>query len=492
MTSVALFLTAALLLPPPSPQLALEPAVVKVEGEGAGARWTVRAQECSARALLERVAALAGRSLEGQDSLERVGLITVALDGRPLEQVLEYALGGVGLRAVLAPVSIAVGADETREETPDERAALASAAWQRAAACFPHHPDAAAATLAQGELEELRGRREVARSRYLDLLARDPRSASAAEAYLRAGRIAAERGDWGEASEHFRALANLPGAEEYQALSRVELARATLSLGDARSTLHILEALDRSHPSRERTEVTARTLLRVEALLADGRFQDALFELETRGRALDPLGAKEAPVLRARALEGANLVDEASRAWLLVARGTEGRSRARAFEKAATLALGARDELGCLFIVREARTLGLGAIVAAQEREARERLGVPVEEVEDGSRGSAERLAQAELWLARSRLDEATALFEELFRERATLALDPEQRARVALGWARCVRESSGIEAALAILSAERAQLASDARARLDLGTARLLEDSGLFERAADAYQGDY
>ncbi len=493
---------AALALPPAlsmRQELAREPALVKVERvrDAPGTpdeRWTVRARDSSPRALLERLAEISGRALEADAALDRAGPVTVSLDGRSLEQVLEYALGAVGLQAELSRDAISVRDDTAEADTPGQRAALAEAAWQRAAARFPRHAGATSAALARGELAELRGRSESARGRYLELLERDPRSPPAAEAYLRAGRIAAERREWGEASEHFRALANLAGAEEYQAVARVELARATLALQDAPSALHILEALERSHPTRERTEVTARTLIRVEALLAAARFQDALFELESRGPQLDALGARAAPELRARALEGAGLLDEAARAWLLVARGADqGRPRALAFEKAARLALDAQDELAVLFIAREAQACGVGATVAACEREARSRLGAAGPQPADVPSSARERLAQAELVLERSHPERAAELFEELFTARSALALEPEERARVALGWARCLCASSGVDTALELLSDERARLeAGTARALLDRGTAALLEERGLFERAADAYQGEY
>ncbi len=502
--STALLLAARLCFPVVAGQapvpFTLEPALVKLERQGAVELWTVRANESSVRALLARVAELSGRTLDADTALERAPLVTIALERRPLAQVLEFALGSAGLLVELdgerddpsARATIHVRADRSATETSEQRAGLASAAWARAAARYPRHPVAAAARLAQGELAELRGHTEAARERYLELLAHTPASPSASEAYLRTGRIAAERGSWSEASEHFRALANLPGADEYRAVARVELARCTLALGDAPSALHILETLDASHPCSERTELTARALVRIEALLAERRFQDALLELETHAQDFDPLGARELPRFRARALEGAGLGEEASRAWLLVAREEPGPACVAAFRSAARLAEEAGDPLAVLYVAREAQAAGFGACVAEPELRARAELGVEPPPVDTSPRAES-RLAQAERWLEKHELERATSELEALFQERELLDLAPLARARLALGWARCLAALHGIDAATNAARPEREHLdASAARALLDRGMAALLEEHGFFERAADAYRGDY
>lgn len=487
-----LFAAASLLLPALSGQLALEPALVKLERKDGLELWTVRARESSVKALLERVAELAQCEIDATSALDRAPLVTVALDRRPLAELLEFALGSAGLLVEVHDGAIHVRADRGADETPDQRAGLAAAAWARAAARHPRHPVAASARLAQGELEELRGRSDAARQRYLELLEHAPAAPATSEAYLRTGRIAAERGDWREASEHFRALANLPGAEEYRAVARVELARATLELGDAESALHILDALDASHPCWERTELTARALVRVEALLRQRRFQDALLELEVHADDFDPLGARAVPELRARALEGAGLLDEAARAWLLVARNEPGPARTAAFQSAARLAEQGGDPLAVLFACREAQTAGYGACVAEVERRARAAVGV-VEVTPEATPRAEARLEQAERWLEKRELERAASEFALLFEEREGLAFSPLQRARLALGQVRALAATEDLELALRTARLERGHIEPGAaRAQLDRGIARLFEEHGLFERAADAYQGDY
>jgi len=469
-----------------------QPTIVKLEHRDGLELWTVRAHEASVQALLERVAELSGRTVDSTTAVEGAPLITISLERRPLAQVLEFALGSAGLLVDLDGARIRVRGDRPGDETPDQRAGLAAVAWARAAASHPDHPAASMARLAQGELEELRGHGEAARRRYLDLLALSPASGAAGEAYLRAGRLAAERGDWSEASEHFRSLANLPGADEYRAVARVELARSTLRLGDARGALYILDALETSHPCWERTERTARTLIRVEALLEDGRFQDACLELEARSDDLDPLGAVELPRLRARALEGAGLFDEAARAWLLVARDAEGPSRVSAYQEAARLAEATSDPMVVLYIAREARAAGFAASVGAAESRAKIALGMESAPRDPSPRASA-RLEQAERWLERHELERASDELEVLFEAREALELAPDERARLAVAWVRCLAAHRGVEAATDVARAERTHVAPGApRALLDRGVALLLEAYGLYERAADAYQGEY
>lgn len=468
-----------------------EPAIVKLERIDGRELWTVRARGSSVSALLNRVSELSGRSIDAGSSMALAPLVTISLERRPLEQVLEFALGSAGLLVEVDAESIHVRADQASRETPEQRAGLASAAWGRAAALHPNHPVAATARLAQGELEELGGRDDAARQRYLDLLVHAPTSAAAGEAYLRAGRLAAERSDWSEASEHFRALANLAGADEYRAVARVELARATLRLGDAEGALHILDALDVSHPCWERTELSARALVRIEALIEGQRFQDAVLAIEAHADDFDPLGARELPRLRARALEGAGLAEEASRAWLLVAREEAGARRISAYQAAARLAELSGDPLDVLFVAREAQAAGFGPCVAEAERRARAALGVEARRPDTTPRGES-RLLQAERWLEKHD-SRAGDEFELLFEAREDLDLSPLSRARLTVGWLRCLVARGDVEAVVALARSERERLeAGEPRAFLDRGLATLLEEQGLFERAADAYQGEY
>jgi hypothetical protein len=482
---------AVLLLAAALAQVQLEPTVVKLERREGRELWTVRARQASAVALLERVAELSGRRLEATSALERAPLIDVTLDRRPLEQVLEFALGGAGLRRRVEREALLVRSDVAPGDTAEELAGLAAEAWSRAAARFPRHPIAPSARLAQGELAELARRADAARASYLDLLASAPASPATGEALLRAGRLAAARRDWSEASEHFRALANLPDAGEYQAVARIELARATLALGDAEGALFIVAALEESHPCWDASEAAARALVRIEALLALGRHQDALLELDLAGERFAALGIADLSALRARALAGAGAKDEAARTLLELARTQNGPERITTYREAARLAEESGDRLGVLYVAREARAAGFGAVVAPAEERARQALGLepPIADLPD----AMQRLIQAERWLERRNNERASEAFGALFAELEHLELTPLVKARVVLGQVRCLRLERALAEAVALAKRARERMESaEGRQRLDLGMAALFAELGQHERAADAYTGDY
>lgn len=485
-------MAALLLAAAPAPaQVQLEPAVVKLERREGRELWTVRASQSSPYALLERVAELSGRRLEATSALERAPLIDVSLQERPLEQVLEFALGSAGLRCRVERDVLLVRSDVGAQDTAEQVAGFAAEAWSRASTRFPRHPIAATARLAQGELLELSGRADSARASYLELLSSTPSSPAAGEAFLRAGRLAASRGDWSEASEHFRSLANLPGAGEYQAVARIELARATLALGDAAGALHILEALEREHPCWDPSETAARALVRIEALLAQDRAPEALIELDLAGERFAALGLAALPELRARALAAAGASDEAARALLDLARSQSGPERIATYREAARLAEQSGDPLGVLYVAREARAAGFGPAVAEAETRARRTLGLerPPQDAPD----AMQRLVQAERWLDRRELEAASEAFATLHAELEHLELAPVMRARVVLGRVRCVRLERGLDEAVALARSERERMESDeGRQRLDLGMAALFAELGQHERAADAYTGEY
>ena len=449
--------------------------------------WTVRAREASLEKVLREIGTRSGRAVEGLATLERPALVTVELTRRPLEQVLDYVLGSVGLRFELRRGTITVVAGEASR---DELLDLASASWLRARTRFPDAPEAPSARLAEAELAERRGNLGAARDHYQSLVESYPLAREVTEAYFRSGRILERLGRWSDASLQFRTLANHPEASAWQSAARLELARCTVELGDPQSALHILTALESAHPSADETERSARILVEAHALNARGRFMEALRALDAVGTRLDPLAEREALRVRAVALEGIGLPGEAGRAWLLYAHEALLPERAAAYEHAARLALVADDELGALFVCEEAARAGLDGELGRYRREARQRLGFDAPAAA-GPRSTSERLAHAEELVDGEDFAGALPELEALFAARG--ALDDPDAARVAVSLARCLERSESLDAALATLAAARADLASlQARARLDVAAAKLLESHELFERAIDAYRGEY
>ncbi len=451
-----------------------------------GRPWfTVRAQNVSAERILAQVVRTSGHDLESHVSFDRAALVTVALVRRPLDQVLEYLLGSIGLRHELRQDAIVVLPDEA--ESAEQGLELANDAWIRAAGRFPAHPSAPAARLAQGEIAELRGELELAREGYLGLIEDYPQAGTTGEATMRAGRISARLGQWGEASRLYRSLANLDSAPEYHAAARLEWARAMVTQGESQAALQMLSALESTYPTASPIEESARRLVRARALNARGLHMEALQELDLSEAHLDPLAQHEALEIRASALAGIGLPAEAGRAWLLVAQDAREGDQVYAYQQAAELALEARDELAALFVVREARARGVELDLAYVEHEARARLGL----VEEESAGVAERLAQAEVALDRNDIGRAAEVLETLFLARG--AVDEETSARISVAWARCVESRESLERALALLSeVRRAFSSAEAQRLVDLGAAALFEKNARFEEAIDAYEGRY
>jgi tetratricopeptide (TPR) repeat protein len=342
-----------------------------------GRLWfSVQAQNASALGVVREIARLSGRDVTGLDALDEPALVTVDLVDRPLDQVLEFTLGSLGLRADLSRTTIEIVSD--RPKTADEHLDLAAAAWLRAWSRFPDHMDAPQARLAQAEIAEMRGLSSAARSSYLTLAEDYPSSAVVGEAYMRAGRISGQLGQWAEASRLFRTLSNLDAGSEYHAAARLEWARAMVAQGDPQAALYMLSALATNYPTTDVTELTGRRLVKARALNARELFMEALTELDRADPNFDDFGRWEALHIRALALEGVGLPGDAARAWLLYAGEANGNDRAHAYHEAARLSLAADDELAVLFVIRQAEIAGVTTGLEAYERDARQKLGLAV------------------------------------------------------------------------------------------------------------------
>lgn len=449
-----------------------------------GPRWSVLCEEAPLDELLRTLARKAGLALEGSEVVPVGTRLTVELERRPLEQVLAFVLGSQGLRHELVRGTLRL---LPASQEPAELLRLAQGAWKTVEAEGDEHA-ATRAKLAQGNLAEVRGDLEAAYHLYAEL-AEEERTDDAAEATYRAGRILERLGHWAEAAQHFRTLSGMDGAERFHSKARLELARVSIELGDAKSSLHLLNFLDSNYATDDEGERAERRLVRARACNAVHEYVEALRMLEEG----DVLAAPEAEVrslaIRAEAFEGLGYEVEAARAWLVYAReSSEGETRAAAFQKAAALSLAGGDELGTLFVCREAAKAGADEGLGALAHQARLRLGLDEEEIPATIH---ERLELAETLLARDELASALELFEGLYLARGALP-EPEQ-ARVLAGWARLQLERLGLTAALELLA--RARLAFEdptAIQTLDLAAAALLEDQGQYEAAAEAYRGVY
>lgn len=449
--------------------------------------WSVRAQDAPVGRVLDLIARRSGRRLEGTDELDPATLVTVELDRRPLEQVLEYVAGTAGAAVELRTDALVLYTPGTRSAAA--LMADASAAWVRASTRFPGDPLAAGARLAQGELAELRGDGAAAREHYDALVETYPGAQEVTEATMRVARLLERQGQWAEASLRFRALARADVTGQYAPLARIELARCSIELGDPQTALHMLAALDSDGAALDPSEVAGRELVRADALNALQRPMEALRALESVDWNTAPLARTRAMRARARALDGLGLHADAARAWLLYGSEASGSERALALREAARLSLVADDELGVLFVVREAERSGASEDLGPYWHQARVRLGLEPPESAQGD--VASRLSNAEAMLARGEAAQAAVVLEPMFLGRG--ALDPRSGLRLLLAWADAQHQRFGVDQALRLLAQERAAFdEAGARSAIDAFAARLLEREGLYDRAVDAYEGRY
>ena len=449
-----------------------------------GPRWSVLCDEAPLDEVLRALAKKAAIALEGSELLPPGARLSVQLERRPLEQVLDFVLGSQGLRHGLARGTLRL---LPGSNAPPELLRLASDAW-RAVEVDGDERAAGRAKLAQGNLAEVRGDLEGAYRLYAEL-AEHVDGEDSAEATFRAGRVLQRLGHWAEAAQHFRTLAALDGAQRFHAKARLELARVALELGDAQSALHVLNFLDANFASQDPVELAERRLVRARAFNAVHEYVEALRTLEEGEVVSAPESEARSLEIRAVAFEGLGYEVEAARAWLIFAReAAAGEARSTAFAKAANLSLAAGDELGTLFICREAAKSGSDEGLGGSAREARLRLGLDEADVPTTIH---ERLELAEDLLARDELPKASGLFEGLYLARGALS-EPDQ-ARVLAGWSRVLLDRSGLEAALEVLAKARAAFEDpQAAQQLDLAAAALLEGEGRYEEAAEAYRGSY
>lgn len=449
-----------------------------------GSRWSVLCEEVPLDELLRALARKAGLALESSELLPFGTFVSIQLERRSLEQVLDYVLGSQGLRHELGR-----GTLRLLPPTNDagELLRLAQEAW-RGVEAEGDHRAAARAKLARGNLAEVRGELEEAYHLYAEL-AEEDLGEDAAEATYRAGRILERLGHWAEAAQHFRTLAGMETARKWGAQARLELARVSIELGDAKSALHVLNFLDANFATDDRVEAAERRLVRAKACNATHQFVEALRTLEC-GEVISAPGAEARSLaIRAEAFEGLGFEVESARAWLIFAReAATTDERNSAFEKAATLSLAGGDELGTLFVCREAARSGADERLGALAHQARLRLGLDEEEAPVTIQG---RLELAEDLIARGESRKAAGLFEGLYLARG--ALPEADQARVLAGWSRVLLERAGLEAALEALSRARAGIEDPMAAQdLDLAAAALLESEGRFEEAVEAYRGNY
>lgn len=450
---------------------------------------TVHARDVAVDQVVRAIAQKANLTLAGFDPAKRHPLVAVELDQRPLDMVLEFVLGSVGLEYERSGANLTVHGHDRAKDALLERA---QASYLRATSFFPKSRYAAKARIAQGWLAQQRGDLSTALNMYQLVVQNYPDSPELPRAYLESGRVSEALGNWREASASYDSLSQLTVPHDFHAEQRLGRARCDIALAEPEAALYKLKTLDLNIPAFDDDELAERILVRAQAHNGLRDYRTALIDLDQIDQLNSPL-IHSADYLRATAiaLEGLGMYGPAGTAWLAYSKTSSGADRQTAVETSVDLFMKAGDEVNALFAVRFAESLGSTQRVALLKEQLFVRLGLDQLETPGEQNGAAARLEKSREAWASGDVGTAYGLLGPLVGNLA--ALDDVQRAEAAILWARCLDRLEGLDAAINFLREARPQLtAMDNQARLDLMAAELFEANDMFDEAVDAYGGIY
>lgn|GEM_PF-1551208 len=459
--------------------------------------FDIEARDYPVRGLMESLCREAGLGLVGFEDVDDSPPVTVYLRHRPLHVVVEYVLGAAGLSGTLGADRLEVTA--LKPPFPDRERCLQAAeiGYLTALQRFPDGSEALEARERLAEIAVDRGQPEKA-ARHYELLAEAlvDRQAQLA-AHMQAGLLLVELEDWERAMPHFQLIGNTQldkgtslDEVELVALARRELARCILMRGESRRALYMLEGLGQVVEPLSPEDAAQRLMLFARAKIGLGEYEEALEDLDriARGKRqyIDELEGMD---LRARALEASGHPVEAAVAWLHFSRGKSKEVQREAFVRAAEVALSAEgEELGVMFLHRQAQAVGLGDALQPYLNEARSRLGLDATTFTGGTPSQRLRLAQR---LASTGASEQ-ALRKLQSLERDFRALPASQRLAYAKTYAPLLESQESVGAAVAVLREVVMTLESvENRTQLYLLAGEIYERNNQFAAAAAAYGGE-
>jgi tetratricopeptide (TPR) repeat protein len=460
---VACLLTAGLglgLSVPAASQLGGEPLRLEAKPVEGGWSITCEAHNASVTDLCLRIAEATGQEVfDLNEAPWTPALVSVDLEERPLDEVLERMLGCVGLRHEVLPGGFRVLESATAGLSAEHLRTRALAHYVAASRQYPNHPLSARARLAQAEIELQRGNDDNAREHYRQLAKSFPASPLAPLAELRSGDLLAEGGFWQDAREFYLRVLNRQNAEALHPEAQLGVARCHMELGDPAMCIASLAVLDRAHPSNEHEIRGQRLLL---AAQAHQRLDKSLIALRQLDELQELSVSRELRVeglrIAALALEQLGELDTAAMAWGVVGREGRPEVRVEAFERSAILSAQQQDHLGVLFVAQEAAAAGFGEALEPHRLRGRLELGLddPAEMNVDAPVDL--RLAAAERLIADERFEPA----HELLRSMLELDLEFEQERR--LGWAFALSSYHvlGLAHGIAVLRDYRARTADE------------------------------
>ncbi|MBL8801897.1 MAG: tetratricopeptide repeat protein [Planctomycetes bacterium] len=459
---------------------------VKVEREDGEAFVTVRADQDPLLDVLREIAAQAELSIDGADASWRRTLVSADLRRRPLRQVLAFLLGSVGLRGEVRQGALHLRESMELAESVDSLREAAMASYLRVLRDFPEHPLADDAVHSQALIEEQRERYAAARANYESLIERYPSSELVPQSMFKSGTLLMREGAWQDAAQRLSDLLRLEREHEFEPRARLELAFCVAELGNFERALYMVDALESIEEAVDVDDERRRAHVRIKALAGLGQGREALALLDEVDRRLGFATTKrESLALRASASESAGLRDEAARAWLSYGRLADGAERAKAYSRAARLALDSGDELAALFVAQLAKREGLE--LPELTREARQRLAL--DEADLASATTVQRLARAERLYSSGLRGEALKALQAI--EPLTPALSPEDQLRFQRVYAQTLAAELDVDAAISFLRTALPTVQDpQARKELYLLAADLLEQAGRVADAIEAYRG--
>jgi len=459
---------------------------VKVEREEGEVFVTVRADQDPLLDVLRELAVQAELSIDGADASWRRTLVSADLRRRPLRQVLTYLLGSVGLRGEVRQGALHLREALEPAEGVDALREAAMASYLRVLRDFPEHPLADDAVHSQALIEEQRERHAAARANYESLIERYPNSELVPQSMYKSGTLLMRESAWQDAAQRLSDLLRLEREHDFEPRARLELAFCVAELGNFERALYMVDALEGIAEAVDVDDERRRAHVRIKALAGLGQGREALALLDEVDRRLGFATTKrESLALRASASESAGLRDEAARAWLSFGRLADGVERAKAYSRAARLALDSGDELSALFVAQLAKREGLE--FPELTREARQRLAL--DDADLGSATTQQRLARAERLFSSGLRGEALKALQAI--EPLTPALSAEDRLRFQRVYARTLGAELDVDAAIAFLRTALPTVDDpQARKELYLLAADLLEQAGRIADAIEAYRG--
>ena len=319
------------------------PFDIEVVRENGDLLCTIAARNAPVQAIVAELAERAGLEIDGARHVPNEAEATVRLERRPLDQVLQYVVGGLGVRASTTSHRILLRPELPPFPTETDLLDAADLAYRRALKYDPNSAFADRAEFALGQIALRRGNPDAAVGHWDILIDQYKESPLVPEALFRGAEVRVSQGRWADAALELSELIELEIPHEFAMDAHRLLALCTTRVGNHQRALYHIDALDKQFPPETGAELARRNFIRARAHTGLGNAVAALRLLDARESRLfagDHPG--ERIELVAAAMQVAGRPQDAAVAWLEYAGRATGTEQARAYGLAAELALEAQ------------------------------------------------------------------------------------------------------------------------------------------------------